>query len=329
MHHSLTYAMAPRRLAMLVLLGVLGLMIASATPAVAVEPPHLLEEDSSPRPVVQPSTEPTPTSAPQPSRIPQPSPVPSPVPSPRPVREPAPTPAMGYDISYPQCGSEYPDNASFAVVGVNGGRVYSPNRCLGDGDDASQLAWAGRDADLYLNTGNPGPRLSRYWPNGQSEPRECDTDDSPGADTIDCAFVYGWNAAEDSYRTALDAFISLDWADDDAETVPGERTWWLDVEPANSWRFDSRLNVAALEGAVAYLESMEVDDIGFYSTPRQWGRITGGTDVFADYPAWHAGARDRDDAEDRCADEDAFTGGELHMVQWTERGFDANHRCET
>lgn len=327
MHQSFTLASAPRRLALLVVFGVLALLTVNTTPATAFEPAHLLEEDSSPRPAVARTPAPRPSLAPFPRRDPSPpssTPAPSPTPPPTPTPSP---PPVGYDISYPQCGSTFPEEFSFAIVGVNGGRVFSPNRCLGDGDEPSQLAWAGRDADLYVNTGNPGPRLSRFWPNGQTEPRECNTDDNSGADTVDCAFVYGWNAAEDSYGTALAAFASLGWADADAERIPGERTWWLDVETANSWRHDSHLNVAALDGAVAYLESMEVDEIGFYSTPRLWGRITAGTDIFAEYPSWHAGARDRKDAQERCDTGDAFTGGELRMVQWIERGFDANYRC--
>ena len=265
---------------------------------------------SSPRPTPEPS--PTPTPTPRPSETPAPTPNPMPTPP-------------GYDISYPQCGSPYPEAYSFAIIGVNGGRVYSENPCFGPGDDESQLAWAGRDAQIYANTGNPGPELSRYWPHGQTEPRVCDTDDVPGADTLDCAYVYGWNAAEHSYATALEAFIDLEWTDDDADRLPDDPMWWLDVEDANSWRGDRRLNVAALEGAVAYLESMDAE-VGFYSTPRLWNRITGGTDAFEDLPAWHAGARDADDARDRC-DEPAFTGGELRMVQWIEDGFDANYLC--
>ena len=246
-------------------------------------------------------------------------------PTPEPVPEPTPVPP-GYDVSYPQCGAELPEAFSFAIVGVNGGRVHSENPCLGPGEDPSQLLWAGPDADLYANTGNPGPQLSRYWPNGQTAPRACDTDEAPGADTPDCAYVYGWNAAAHSYDIALDAFIALGWAEPDADAVPGDATWWLDVEVANSWRGDRTLNVAALEGAVAYLESRDVAEIGFYSTPRLWNRITGGTDAFAEHPAWHAGARDLADARKRC-DDAAFTGGELRMVQWVEGGVDANYRC--
>lgn len=251
----------------------------------------------------------------------------SPTATPTPAPTPAPEP-IGHDISYPQCGEPYPDPLAFAIVGVNRGRVFSTNPCFAPGEEPSQLEWAGRDAELYFNTGNPGPRASRFWPSGQTEPRPCDTRRAPGEDTIDCAYVYGWNSAAAAYTSALAAFVELDWADADAERLPGDVTIWLDVEPANSWRNDRALNRAALEGAVAYLESAGVERIGFYSTPRLWNRITGGSDLFDEYPAWHAGARDRADAERRCREERAFTGGELAMVQWVEDGFDLNIRCD-
>lgn len=249
-------------------------------------------------------------------------------PAPTPTATPQPVPAFGFDVSYPQCGDRLPEGKAFAIVGVNGGRVHAPNPCLGaGGDDLSQLEWAGRDAQLYVNTGNPGPDISRHWPAGQAEPRECrDEGILVGADTLDCAYLYGWNAAADSYRIAVDAYASLGWADRAADRLPWATRWWLDVESANSWRADHRLNVAALEGARDFLESMEVAEVGFYSTPRMWQRITGGTDAFADHPAWHAGAADMADARARCGDA-SFTGGELRMVQWVDRGLDHNIRC--
>jgi hypothetical protein len=98
------------------------------------------------------------------------------------------------------------------------------------------------------------------------------------------------------------------------------------VETSNSWRSDPALNVAALEGARDYLESVEVASVGFYSTPQQWFQITGGTRNFDDHPAWHAGASRLNEARDNCDDE-ALTGGELVMTQYFHRGFDANHLC--
>lgn len=231
--------------------------------------------------------------------------------------------AIGFDVSYPQCGGRLPSNGDFAIVGVNGGRVYSPNPCLGAGDDPSQLAWAGRDAILYANTGNPGPELSRYWPLGQTFPRVCSADDP---DTADCAYDYGWNAAADSYANAVAAYVSLGWADAEATRTPVANHWWLDVETANSWRDDATLNVAALQGAVDFLESMEVASVGFYSAPHMWQEITGGTDAFADHPSWVAGASTLRQALAVCRGS-ALTGGPVLMAQFFSRGFDANVVC--
>ena len=66
--------------------------------------------------------------------------------------------SQGFDISFPQCGGPVPGAPAFAIVGVNGGRVFSPNPCL-----ARQYVWA-RSATspvepgvaFYMNTGNPG-----------------------------------------------------------------------------------------------------------------------------------------------------------------------------
>ena len=132
----------------------------------------------------------------------------------------------GYDISYPQCDHRYPRDPAFGIVGVNGGIVFSPNRCLG-----SQLVWADVGAQLYANTGNPGPELSTHWPTGQSTPRVCSAG-SP--DSLECAYDYGWNAAADSYRTAVDAYVALGRAPKGATRTPTAKTWWLDVRPATA-----------------------------------------------------------------------------------------------
>ena len=233
-----------------------------------------------------------------------------------------------YDVSYPQCGRELPDAFAFAIVGVNGGLVHSPNPCLGapsdEDGDASQLAWAGATVQFYANTGNPGPRLSRYWPLGQRSPRVCSEDDP---DSASCAYNYGWNAAADSYANAVAAYVSLGLAEADDTRTPTATTWWLDVETANSWRADARLNVAALQGAVDYLQSVHVVGIGFYSAPRMWQRITGGTDAFADYPSWVAGASSLDGAWAVCRGE-GFTGGSVTMAQYVAGGLDTNVLCD-
>lgn len=244
----------------------------------------------------------------------------------------------GYDISYPQCGHAFPTNVLFGIVGVNNGIVYSPNPCLGaNGTDPSELAWAeanapsGEHAQLYANTADPGPAISQYWPDGKTVPRSCNptgATDLALRDTIDCNYDYGWYAAEDSYLTAVAAYTSLgDVNQSDATATPYENAWWLDVETANSWRTDTTLNAAALQGAADYLASRGVTAIGFYSTPTQWSTISGNPAGFASYPSWVAGARNLRGAQTRCSATTGFTGGPVALAQYFSNSFDADLRC--
>ncbi|NJD27689.1 MAG: hypothetical protein FIA92_05275 [Chloroflexi bacterium] len=194
--------------------------------------------------------------------------------------------------------------------------MFSENPCL-----ASQLVWAGGAAgEVYVNTGNPGPAVSSFWPTGQTTPRFCD----PAApDSADCAYDYGWNAAAHSFDVVLGAYAELNLT-----ASPTATTWWLDVETSNSWREDDlSLNVAALQGQVDYLLSVGVTRLGFYSTTVQWGEITGRTTAFEDYPSWGAGAPSERVAKSHCQSTPGFTGGRLAMVQYPWAGFDADLRC--
>lgn len=236
-------------------------------------------------------------------------------------------PTAGYDISYPQCGGPFPASPAFGIVGVNGGRVFSPNPCLGTGAVMAELAWAGgTSVQLYANTGNPGPALSTHWPNGQTSPRACNTGTSQGADTADCAYDYGWNGAEDSYQAAVGAYISLGLAPQGATRTPTADVWWLDVETTNSWRDEVSLNVAALQGALAYLQSTGAASVGFYSTAYQWNVITGSTLVFAAAPSWVAGSVTASQARTSC-DAIGFTGGLVQIAQYEANGFDGDLIC--
>ena len=225
--------------------------------------------------------------------------------------------SRGYDISYPQCGGAYPSKPSFGIVGVNRGIVFSANPCL-----ASQITWAGGTAaQLYANTGNPGPALSTHWPVGQTLPLACDAADP---DTFECAYDYGWNAAGDSYGDAAAAWTSLKLSG-----TPAQATWWLDVETSNSWRGDVSLNVAALHGEVDSLLANGVSGsrIGFYSTTVQWGQVTGATTDFSGYLSWGAGSPNEKVAKSHCVSTPGFTGGRLALVQYPYAGFDADLPC--
>ena len=241
-------------------------------------------------------------------------------------KKPAPQPSTtGYDISYPQCPSSFPQNPTFGIVGVNGGRAYASNACL-----AAEYAWAAASTSttypkvsFYANTGNPGPVLSKAWPAGQTYPRACDGTWSEG-----CSYDYGWNAAADSFAKAAGV----------AGTT-GARTayWWLDVELGNSWADASdsanwaALNTKDLQGAAAYLASQSVAQIGFYSTGYQWGQITGlnASTSPAYFPAsyvnWVPGATSLSGARSKCSS--TFTGARVQLTQYIANNFDVDYRC--
>jgi hypothetical protein len=230
------------------------------------------------------------------------------------------TPQIGLDVSYPQCGQPLRPIGPFAVVGVNKGRPFEANPCLAGAAGTSELLWAGIGAELYANTADPGPTLSSHWPNGQMEPKECNTAGSPGADTPTCAFDYGWNAAQDSYRNAVGAYIALGWAPGGATQTPVANVWWLDVETANSWEANTQNNVAELQGEYDYLRSVGAASVGFYAPTNDWQTITGSTSTFANAPAWVPGANSQPDAQARCSNP-GVNGGPALVVQFSSAGF--------
>jgi hypothetical protein len=246
----------------------------------------------------------------------------TPVVSAAPTRPPKSAP-VGSDISWPQCNGSYPSTPSFGIVGVNKGIVFSANPCL-----SSEIAWAGGTAaQLYANTGNPGPTLSAHWPDGQIFPAACNLSRTPlvsDRDTVDCAYDYGYNAAADSYFDAVLAYGQLGLV----SATPASSLWWFDVETSNSWRSDVSMNVAVLQGAVAYLSSAvgAPSNIGFYSTQYQWDQITGGSLAFAAYKSWVAGAPNARGATANCLGP-GFTGGGVALSQYTFAGFDADLPC--
>lgn len=232
----------------------------------------------------------------------------------------------GYDISYPQCTGSFPASPAFGIVGINDGKPFSANPCLGTGDGPSELQWAGVNAQLYVNTANPGPTLSTRWPDGQTSPEPCDTTANPGTNTAQCAYDYGWNAAVDSYQDAVNAYISLGWAQAGAMRTPVANAWWLDVESANSWTSNAALNVDVLQGEVDYLNSVGGASVGFYSTASDWQTITGASTSFAAYKSWTPGASTLSQAQSDCSGA-GVTGGGVAMTQYPYSGFDGDYQC--
>jgi hypothetical protein len=225
----------------------------------------------------------------------------------------------GYDISFPQCGKPLPSTFAFTILGVNNGRAYDYNPCL-----SSLMNWALSGTPIssqqprlsfYLNIDNPGPDDPQaHWPAaGVSQPRACD-----GSASLDCAYDYGWYAAQ----------AAMTNAGGHATTAP----WWLDVETTNAWSEDVASNAAVVQGVVALLKNAGVPSVGVYSSPRQWGQITGATTPdsplnrpFASLYNWLARAHSADEAPTLCSR--TFTGGQVKLVQYSGGGFDADYAC--
>ncbi len=210
--------------------------------------------------------------------------------------------SLGYDISSPQCGGAYPSAPfDFGIVGVNNGRAFRHNSCLG-----SEFTWATGHTiapSLYMNLNYA---VGSTAPSNISSPKTCAKGDKACQ-----SYNYGWNAAADAVSYA-------------ASQGASSNNWWIDVETSNSWSAKPNLNVQDIQGAIDYLQNQGAT-VGFYSTPSMWNSITGGYN-FA-LPVWVPGASSAQDAPSHCADSYAFNGGKVSLVQYQSSGFDTNYAC--
>jgi len=209
--------------------------------------------------------------------------------------------AVGYDSSAYQCG--LPARGAFAVVAVTNGRPFTRNPCV-----AAELASAPGPPAVYMNTGYSPLYASRITAG-------C----AAGAASVSGSAVqrqaYAIGCSEvDSARSYLYA-----------ATGKRVRTWWLDVETANSWSDTSLLlNRAALRGAVDFLKARGAI-LGLYSTSRQWAEVTGGWAAPGFDANWVAGAESPAQAAAMCGG--SITGAPVWLVQFVRQGLDADRAC--
>jgi major membrane immunogen (membrane-anchored lipoprotein) len=237
--------------------------------------------------------------------------------------------STGYDISYPQCGKTITYAAGFGIVGVNDGHPYTTNPCL-----AKEITWAQSTESgvpsFYMNTDSPGPADTSNWPTSSTGPDACS-----GANSTACSYDYGWGAAKASFAGAI-AAEAADGSASPSTSVTGAN-WWLDVETGNHWesieaaygRSNASLAIdeQMLQGAVAYLTSVGVSNLGIYATAQQWNTITGTPPtIFKTIPAWMPGYATLAAAEAACA-HSSFDGGRVAMIQYPMNGLDGDYIC--
>jgi hypothetical protein len=168
---------------------------------------------------------------------------------------------------------------------------------------------------LYMNTANPGPGVSPHWPAaGTSVPRACD-----GSWSADCAYDYGWLAAQDAFGRAVGVT---------GRPAAAQSPWWLDVESANSWSTQQDTNAADVQGALDSLRSVNVASVGIYSTLTDWEALIGPASPggpFGGLLNWRPGATNLRDAPGWCSR--TVSGGRVKYVQFPSGGFDTDFAC--
>ncbi|HEY7780579.1 MAG TPA: hypothetical protein VIC85_10255 [Ktedonobacterales bacterium] len=212
--------------------------------------------------------------------------------------------ATGFDISWPQCGYEYPTAPySFGIIGVTGGRPYTQNPCLRE-----EYIWALDAVDtapsVYMNLDFPTPP-----PTGQSltgSPPACRRDGV----ALCPPYTYGYEAARQAIAYA------------EARGVTAH-VWWLDTETENAWSDDVNANFQAIRGALTALRDHGLT-AGVYSTRYQWRQIAGANDPKA--PMWVAGATG-ENPHTSCSPLFAFGSGKIWLTQFPNGNFDGDYVC--
>lgn len=211
-----------------------------------------------------------------------------------------PSGAVGTDVSWPQCGSDYPAGYSFAIIGVTGGRPFSANDCF-----AGEFAGAKATGNLQLY-------VNLAYGQSQDGPLLC-----AAADSGCQAYNYGFDSARWARQYAHDQTAGAsDWVGN----------WWLDVETENSWSDDADQNSYVIQGALDYLQRVAGRTVGVYSTSWMWAELVGS---FAppNTPNWVAGANGLDDVGKCTAS--LWPGGQVWTVQYLnfEIDLDQNLGC--
>jgi len=211
--------------------------------------------------------------------------------------------APGYDISWPQCGKQYPPGqVAFAIIGINGGRPYTSNPCF-----MHQYRWAQRierNPAVYVNTASPKADQTQAvnGPWGQCQPE----------DGWCRGYNFGYGLAAEVVERARSLNIS-------------PSMYWLDVETGNYWSSDQYNNSQVIRGAVDYFKERHLP-VGIYGTPYQFRLIAGGW-TSPGIPIWTAGAQGHEAARNRCSPGYAFAGGTVVMTQYYDYGYDTNYIC--
>lgn len=213
-----------------------------------------------------------------------------------------------FDFSFPQCDylDLLPKDKSHIILGLNGGRPFTENRCL------AQLGAMYEEYGVYVNTSYPGGDVAIPI---EYTPVPCPV----AVDPLYCkAYERGYVAGQ----------YSVDLANRNGIKT---RLWWIDVELANSWNgnvHEHRTYILAIADAIRFhadqyqIASPQEITVGLYSTVSMFDKVTRDRsaqkpeDEFfrpVGFPGWLATVLPEDQLLTYCGR--SFTGDGTAMVQ--------------
>lgn len=224
-------------------------------------------------------------------------------------------PAVGYDISWPNCPKGMgiparrsegepmpPTSTGFVVIGLTNGPGFYPNPCLN-----SQVAWAEAH---HLRTGQ---YAMTTFPSSAEQARYATAGPWHGADTLTRIRNAGYAEARFNVLNAAAAGLT-------------GRFIWVDVEdyPVAPWTGSTTANRAAIQGVLrGYTDAGY--HVGVYSIVGMWNRLTGSWRP--GLPLWDAVGSDGPGAAARRCHAASFIGGPRWMTQWTSGHHDLDVTC--
>ena len=273
---------------------------------------------------------------------------------------------IGYDISFPQCGSSFitssgpartappatlaaPSWRSRAVASAT--LVQAPTAPAARTKPLPQgVSWRssrtfgiigvdhGRPfdsnpgnpclADQYSRTPNPA-----LYVNTGYDPSYTDINHT----LADCTTKSGSVSGSDAQKAAW--AVGCSEAEKDLTYVTSQGIsntggWWLDVETANSWCSpppsnctDLTLNQYSIQGLIDTLIASNASSVGIYSNKRMWSIIVGTNPVHGQTADWYAtGTNTAQAAAPFCASSNSFTGDPVKLAQYVN-GIDYDYAC--
>jgi LysM repeat protein len=206
------------------------------------------------------------------------------------------TGTVGYDISFPNCAAP-PPPASFAVIGLNGGRPFTPNPCF-----AAEWSNAQPPRSVYVNTAYDDS-LERHV--------TADCRSAALSQPLSAAAQRGYAVGCSEAEAALTLLGGI-------EPI----VVWLDVEPDNTWSGRNEVNRAAIAGYLEHLIAVAPSiRVGIYSNAKFWKEIVGDWSL-PTVPEWAAPSAL---VPSGCAG--SFAGGPVWLEQHVDATGDTNVAC--